>query len=73
MIEIKNLTFSYTKQPFITDMTFSVEKGGDIRLLGPLRCGKKYAAKNPHRLAPSLWRKRQGVWQRGEKAGQGLL
>lgn len=40
MIEIKNLTFSYTKQPFITDMTFSVEKGEIFGFLGPSGAGK---------------------------------
>lgn len=35
MIEIKNLTFSYTKQPFLTDMTFSMEMGEIFVFLGP--------------------------------------
>lgn len=40
MIEIKNLTFSYTRQPFITDMTFSVDQGEIFGFLGPSGAGK---------------------------------
>lgn len=40
MIEISDLTFSYTKQPFIEGMTFTVEKGTIFGFLGPSGAGK---------------------------------
>lgn len=40
MIEIKSLTFSYTKMPFIEGMSFSVEKGRIFGFLGPSGAGK---------------------------------
>lgn len=40
MIEIKGLSFNYTKKPFIEDMTFSVEKGRIFGFLGPSGAGK---------------------------------
>ena len=40
MIEIRDLSFSYTRQPFITDMTFSVGQGEIFGFLGPSGAGK---------------------------------
>lgn len=40
MIQVKNLSFSYTKQPFITDMSFSVSAGEIFGFLGPSGAGK---------------------------------
>lgn len=40
MIEVKNLTFSYTKKPFIEDMNFSVSEGEIFGFLGPSGAGK---------------------------------
>lgn len=40
MIQVSNLFFSYTKQPFISDMSFSVSKGEIFGFLGPSGAGK---------------------------------
>ena len=40
MIQVKNLTFSYTKKPFIKDMNFSVKEGEIFGFLGPSGAGK---------------------------------
>ncbi|MDD3335665.1 MAG: ABC transporter ATP-binding protein [Eubacteriales bacterium] len=40
MIDIQKLTFSYTKQPFIEDMSFSVGDGEIFGFLGPSGAGK---------------------------------
>ncbi|WP_026528045.1 ABC transporter ATP-binding protein [Butyrivibrio sp. VCD2006] len=40
MIQVKNLTFSYTKKPFIQDMNFEVEEGEIFGFLGPSGAGK---------------------------------
>ncbi|WP_026671123.1 ABC transporter ATP-binding protein [Butyrivibrio sp. AE3006] len=40
MIQVKNLTFSYTGKPFIQNMNFSVEKGEIFGFLGPSGAGK---------------------------------
>lgn len=40
MIQVKNLSFSYTKQPFISDMSFSVSAGEIFGFLGPSGAGK---------------------------------
>ena len=40
MIQVKNLTFSYTKKPFIKDMNFEVSKGEIFGFLGPSGAGK---------------------------------
>lgn len=40
MIEIEGLSFSYTKQPFIENMSFSVSKGEILGFLGPSGAGK---------------------------------
>ncbi len=37
MIQVKNLSFSYTKQPFISDMSFSVSSGEIFGFLGQYR------------------------------------
>lgn len=40
MITVNNLSFSYGKNPFITDMNFSVSKGEIFGFLGPSGAGK---------------------------------
>lgn len=40
MIQVSNLSFSYTKQPFISDMNFSVSSGEIFGFLGPSGAGK---------------------------------
>lgn len=40
MIQVRNLSFSYTKQPFISDMSFSVSPGEIFGFLGPSGAGK---------------------------------
>lgn len=40
MIQVENLSFSYTKQPLITDMNFSVSPGEIFGFLGPSGAGK---------------------------------
>ncbi|MBE6015771.1 MAG: ABC transporter ATP-binding protein [Lachnospiraceae bacterium] len=40
MIQVENLTFSYTGEPFIEDMNFSVERGEIFGFLGPSGAGK---------------------------------
>lgn len=40
MIQVNNLSFSYTKQPFISHMTFSVSPGEIFGFLGPSGAGK---------------------------------
>lgn len=40
MIEINSLSFSYTKMPFIEEMSFSVENGKIFGFLGPSGAGK---------------------------------
>ena len=40
MIQVSNLSFSYTKQPFISGMSFSVSPGEIFGFLGPSGAGK---------------------------------
>lgn len=40
MITVENLSFSYTKKPFISNMSFSVSKGEIFGFLGPSGAGK---------------------------------
>lgn len=40
MISVQNLSFSYTKTPFIEDMSFEVQKGEIVGFLGPSGAGK---------------------------------
>ncbi len=40
MIKVQNLTFGYTKAPFITDMNFTVNRGEIFGFLGPSGAGK---------------------------------
>lgn len=40
MIQVSNLSFSYTKQPFISNMSFSVSSGEIFGFLGPSGAGK---------------------------------
>lgn len=40
MIDIQNLSFSYTAKPFITDVTFQVAEGEIFGFLGPSGAGK---------------------------------
>lgn len=40
LLEVKELTFGYTSKPVIRDISFSVEEGELIGILGPNGCGK---------------------------------
>lgn len=40
MIQVRNLSFSYSRQPFISDMSFSVSAGEIFGFLGPSGAGK---------------------------------
>ena len=40
MIQVRDLSYSYTKQPFISDMSFSVSSGEIFGFLGPSGAGK---------------------------------
>lgn len=40
MIQVNNLSFSYTKQPFLSNMSFSVSSGEIFGFLGPSEAGK---------------------------------
>jgi ABC-type Na+ transport system ATPase subunit NatA len=40
MLSVKNLSFSYTKKPFIKNMNFNVDKGEIFGFLGPSGAGK---------------------------------
>jgi len=40
MIQVRDLSFSYTRQPFISDMSFSVSPGEIFGFLGPSGAGK---------------------------------
>ena len=39
MIQVSHLSFSYTANPFIQDMSFSVDKGEIFGFLGPSGAG----------------------------------
>ena len=45
MIQVSHLSFSYTKKPFIQDMSFSVSKGEIFGFLGPSGAGKSTVQK----------------------------
>ena len=53
MITVNNLSFSYGKNPFITDMNFSVSKG-DIWLFRAVRRREKHSAENTHWYAADI-------------------
>ena len=53
MIQVKHLTFSYNKQPFIEDMNFHVKKGEIFGFLGPSGAGKSTLEKIIIGLIPS--------------------
>ncbi|CAH0334974.1 Fe(3+) ions import ATP-binding protein FbpC 2 [Flavobacterium sp. CECT 9288] len=40
MLEIKNIHFSYSDKPVITDINFTIEKGQNIAIIGESGCGK---------------------------------
>ncbi|KLT71004.1 MULTISPECIES: ABC transporter ATP-binding protein [Flavobacterium] len=40
MLDIKNISFSYTDTPVIKNVTFSIEKGQNIAIIGESGCGK---------------------------------
>lgn len=40
MLDINNISFSYTDTPVIKNLTFSVEKGQNIAIIGESGCGK---------------------------------
>ena len=45
MISVSGLSFSYTKKPFITNMSFNVSKGEIFGFLGPSGAGKSTVQK----------------------------
>ncbi len=40
MLKVQNLTFSYTKQPVLTSLNFTVKQGEHLALIGESGCGK---------------------------------
>jgi ABC-type Fe3+/spermidine/putrescine transport system ATPase subunit len=40
MLDIKNISFSYTETPVIKNVSFSIEKGQNIAIIGESGCGK---------------------------------
>ena len=46
MIQVNQLSFSYTKQPFIQDMSFSVSEGEIFGFLGPPVLGRAHCRKS---------------------------
>ena len=53
MIQVNHLSFSYTKKPFIQDMSFSVPKGEIFGFLGPSGAGKSTLQKILLGMLPS--------------------
>ncbi len=53
MIEIKELSFSYSKVPFIEDVSFTVKKGEIFGFLGPSGAGKSTLQKILTGLLPN--------------------
>ena len=45
MIQVSNLTFSYSKKPFIEGMNFEVKEGEIFGFLGPSGAGKSTVQK----------------------------
>lgn len=40
MLSLKNISFSYSHQPFIEDLNFHIEKGKHVSIIGASGCGK---------------------------------
>ncbi len=40
MLKVKNISFSYTKKPFIKNLSFNVPKGENVSIIGASGCGK---------------------------------
>ena len=40
MLEIKNISFTYIKNPVIEEVSFSVQQGDTIAIIGESGCGK---------------------------------
>lgn len=53
VIEVSNLSFSYTKAPFLMDINFSVQKGEIFGFLGPSGAGKSTLQKVLTGLCPN--------------------
>ena len=53
VIEVSNLSFSYTKTPFLKDINFSVQKGEIFGFLGPSGAGKSTLQKVLTGLCPN--------------------
>lgn len=53
MIQVKNLCFSYSKKPFITNMNFEVHRGEIFGFLGPSGAGKSTLQKILTGMLPS--------------------
>ena len=40
MLAVKNVTFGYTEKPFIKNLSFNIQKGENISIIGASGCGK---------------------------------
>ncbi len=40
MLRVRNLSFGYTNKPFLKNLSFSIEKGENVSLIGASGCGK---------------------------------
>lgn len=40
MLKVKNLSFSYSKKPFLKNLSFEIRKGENVSLIGASGCGK---------------------------------
>lgn len=61
MITVENLSFSYTKSPFISGMSFSVPEGEIFGFLGPSR-RQKHIAENLDWNVENISRLLSGTW-----------
>ena len=53
MIQVENLSFSYSDKPFISNMNFTVHKGEIFGFLGPSGAGKSTLQKILTGMLPS--------------------
>ena len=40
MLQVKNVTFSYTQEPFIKNLSLNIQKGENVSVIGASGCGK---------------------------------
>ena len=72
MIEVKDLTFSYDKKPFIEKMNFSA-KSGEIFGSWVLRRGKDHCPEDYDWIDNELSGKRPGEWNGVQEPDAGIL